>query len=246
MAHRTPTRLIVLVGPALLLAGQAWAGTLYDPALASLPSAQGWTTSSIGPFAQSVAGGVYNFGTLASDAVRAGSARAGVPGLDTSTGFTLDFDLRVLSEAHARPERGGFSFIVTGADTAHALEIAFWTDHVWVYTNSFAHGADAAFDTTQATHYALTVANQGYALSADGVSLFSGALADYSAFGAPYNVASFIFFGDDTGSARAQVELGRVSLTPVPEPATTALLIGGLLSLALWQRRCATTVKRSE
>lgn len=233
MAYRTHNQLIGLVGPALLIAGQACAGTLYDPALDTLPSAQGWSTSNLGPFSQSVAGGVYSFGTLASDAVRAGSARAGVPGLDTSVGFTLDFDLRVLGEAHTRPERAGFSFLVTGADTHHALEIAFWTDHVWVYTSSFAHGADAALDATRFTHYELAVANQGYVLSADGVSLFSGALADYSAFGAPYNLASFIFFGDDTGSARAQVELGAVSLAPVPEPATTALLTGGLLGVAL-------------
>ncbi len=157
-------------------------------------------------------------------------------GLDTAAGFTLDFSLKVLQEAHADNTRAGFSFIVTGADTSKAIEIAFWTDHVWAYTSGFEHGADAAFATTGMNDHALVVKNDEYTLSAGGSKLLEGSMVDYSAQGAPYNVASFPFFGDDTSRARSQIELGSVALAPVPEPATWALLAARLLGLG-WRRR---------
>lgn len=237
------SRLRALAAAALLAttwaAGSARAVTLYDPSLGSVPSAQGWVTTGIGPYTQGTSGGLYQFGTLATDLTRAGSAMTGLSLLDTAAGFTLDLDLRVIAESHSRDERAGFSLIVTGSDPSRAIEIAFWTDHVWAYTADFAHGVDAAFDSTVATDYTLTVQNQQYTLAAGGVTLFGGSLVDYRAQGAPYTVPGFLFFGDDTSSARASVEVGAVSVAAigaVPEPATVLLLAGGLIALALRRR----------
>ena len=242
MKHFDMCAMISAAGLAAVLAapgGVAQAGTLYDPALNTLPSAQGWTTAGFGVYSQSVAAGAYHFDTLPGNSTMAGSALVGVPALDTAAGFTLDFNLKVLSESHTRDERAGFSLIVTGLDPTHAIEIAFWTDHVWGYTASFQHGVDAAFATTVNTDYSLVVHAQTYTLLANGASLLSGVLVDYGAQGAPYTTPGLLFFGDDTTSGKAAVELGSINVTAVPEPTTTALLGGGLLALVLWRRRAA-------
>ncbi len=216
----------------------AGAATLYDPGLKTLPSAQGWTTSAMfGPFSESAVSGRYEFETLSADVTRAGSALVNLPALDTSAGFTLGFTLRVVSESHLNDNRAGFSFIVTGLDPAHALEVAFWSNHVWAYTGSFTHGADKPFDTTATHDYSLAVKNNTYVFTGDGTPLLSGALIDLAAGGPVYTQAGLLFFGDDTSSARSQIELGRVSLSPVPEPGTVPLLAAGLIGLAWWRRR---------
>jgi len=237
MRHPFGVRTLGTAAGLLFALQVASASTLYDPGLNTLPSAQGWSASVPSGATQAVAGGVYTLDTTASNGLKAGSALTGVAALDTSAGFTLDFDLHVVSESHARPERGGFSFIVTGLDAAHAVEIAFWSDHVWAYTGSFDHGADAAFDTATTTHaYSLAVKNNAYVFTADGATLLSGALINLAAGGPVYTQAGLVFFGDDTTSAQSHAELGRVTLAAIPEPATGALLASGLLGLA-WLRR---------
>ena len=143
---------------------------------------------------------------------------------------------RVLTEAHANANRAGYSVIVTGTDPSHALELGFWGDRVFAYTASFARGAEALLATTSTTHYVLNVTNNHYTLTGNSIELLSGALLDYGARGAPYTNPGFLFFGDDTSSARSSTELGLVSLTPIPEPATVALLLAGLLAVA-WRGR---------
>ena len=109
----------VSVAAALLCAAQAAiSAPLYDPALGSLPSAQGWSTTGVGPFTESVNAGHYQFGTLAANAIQAGSAHFNTASIDTVAGFTLDFNLRVVGEVHARDDRAGFSVIVTGQNPA--------------------------------------------------------------------------------------------------------------------------------
>lgn len=228
-------RIAALTGAVLAAAcGLADAATgLYDPSLGTLPSQQGWSTAGTPGFTQSVSD-VYRFDTRLADGVMAGSTLNLPTAFDTVGGFELDFSLRIVSETHARPERGGFSIIVTGNDPAHALELAFWDDRVFAYTPSFARGAEAMSTTTATTAYSLVVASDRYTLLGDGRTLLSGTLVDYGAFGVPYSQPGFLFFGDDTSTARANVEVGRIALiAAVPEPSSAALLVAGLMLLAL-------------
>jgi hypothetical protein len=174
--------------------------------------------------------------------------------LNTATGFSLSFNLQVLSESHVTTNRAGFSVIAVGNDPAHAIELAFWNDRVWAYAydasapDHFVHGTEALFNTTSTSHtFELQVLNQQFALQADGHTLFTGALANYTAQGAPYNVSNFLFFGDNTSRASANVLLGAVSLgaaptsiSPVPEPAGVALMLAGLgiVAGAVRRSRC--------
>lgn len=236
-----PSRFLNRLFAGLLLTisiGSAGAVTLYDPALGSLPSAQGWTTSSTAGM-QSVSGGLYHLDTTASPAVQAGSALFGVPAFDARTGFELDFVLRIRSETHTRPERGGFSVIVTGNDPSRALELAFWEDRVFAYTASFACGSEAIWTTTATTAYALRVSADRYALFGDGSLLLTGALVDYGGAGFPYTQPGLLFFGDDTTSAQVGADIGRIATTvaAVPESSSAALLLAGVAALSCLERR---------
>lgn len=219
----------------LLFVAQAAAVTLYDAALGSLPSAQGWSSLQLGAApTQSVAGGAYRLDTTGPGVVYFGNARSA--SLDTAAGFDLSFSLQVLSEAHTSSNRSGYSMVMVGADPTKALEIAFWSDHVWAYdfnaADGFVHGADAAFDTTQVRQYELSVRHSNFTLTGDGALLLAGALRDYTLGGPPYTSPNFLFFGDDSSRGNSVTELGSVTLTPVPEPASAALLVAGLAGLA--------------
>jgi hypothetical protein len=229
-----------------LLALPAVAQTLYNGALGTLPTAQGWSTLSLGAAgSESMVSGVYQLDTTGAGVVYYGNARISATPLDTATGFTLQFNLKVLAETHTDSSRAGFSVLVTGADPTRALEIAFWTDHVWTYdyNGGFVHGADVAFDTTAALHsYTLAIANQQYQLSANGSLLLSGALKDYTPGGAPYTTPNFIFFGDDTSRGTSITQMASMTLTPVPEPAALALWLAGLAAVggtAVFRRSAA-------
>lgn len=96
------------------------------------------------------------------------------------------------------------------------------------------------------TRWALQVQGDAYALMrADtGQTLLQGALRNYSAqtgFGAnAYKTPSFLFAGDNTSSAAGAWVVDRLSLTtPVPEPASAGLMLGGgaLLAAACRRRR---------
>lgn len=243
MQTRFITRCVAAGLGSLLSVGAAQAVILYDPTLGTLPSAQGWFASGEGPaFSESVVNSAaYLLDTTADAATKAGFARFGQTGLNTVTGFKLEFTLRVIAESHvANPNRAGFSVIMTGTgDASHALELSFWDDEVWAATSGFTHGTHAAYDTTNPRLYSLAVQNNSYTLYGGGQFLFSGALIDFPANANPvYNLPGFLFFGDDTTSAKASVELGEISISAVPEPASGALLLAGLAALG-WRRRSA-------
>lgn len=111
-------------------------------------------------------------------------------------------------------DRAGFSVIVLSNDL-RGIELAFWQDEVWAQADSplFTHAEGAAFDSGAGrTHFRLEVRRDRYELRADGGLLLAGPLRDYSTFGSPYNIADFVFFGDDTSRGRTLAELARIEV----------------------------------
>jgi hypothetical protein len=237
MTHRLAPICAAVVATACF-SHAASAVTLYNPSLGTAPSAQGWFTSSNSAAATAgVSGGSYRLDTTADPAISAGSALLRTAPLDTSGGVDLGFTLQVSTESHLSADRSGYSVIAVGSNPANAIEIAFWGDRVWAYGTSFTHGVEALIDTSVVHAYSLTLQNQRFSLSADGVSLLTGSLVDYSAQGGIYAMGNSLFFGDDTSRAASSVALGSITLAPVPEPATAGLfLLGGAL-LAVRRRR---------
>ena len=118
------------------------------------------------------------------------------------------------------------------------MGLGIWTATVGAQTDSpclFTHGGEVSFDTSAGeVSYALDILNNSYQLSADGNAILSGTLKNYSAFGAPYNVGNYLFLGDNTSSAGADVVLGAISLstlTAVPLPLPLLLLGASLAGL---------------
>jgi len=231
---------------------------LYDGSLNSPPNLQGWyfvTNPLSGAQAvQSAGGGATNLDSTPKISEAAGyfsdipifPSHPDVGVLDSSAGFALVFDVQVVSEDHSgSSDRAGFSVIVMD-NAAKGVELGFWTDEIWAQTDVplFEHSGSeqAAFDTTAAiTRYKLIFGPGGYTLLADGTPLFGGALKDYSAFDAsslpmdPYETPNFIFLGDDTRSASAEVDISRVEL--IPEPSTAIVLAAGFFASMMRSRR---------
>jgi hypothetical protein len=152
------------------------------------------------------------------------------PVLDRSAGYSVSFDLRLLSETHASNDRAGLSIIVLGHDL-QGIELGFWTNEIWAQSGpTFTHAEGAAFNTTaKITTYDLNISGSTYTLLADSVPVLTNTLRDYSAFGFPYTTSNWIFLGDDTSSARGSFEVSRIAF--VPEPAALLPLTVMLLAL---------------
>ena len=215
------------------------ATVLYDAGLNTQPGAQAWTSFFLGG-TQSVAGGALTVDTSSSETIQGGYSRSD-QSVDSATGVTLGFDLKMLTETHTgSSNRAGFSVILLDG-SAMGIEIGFWADEVWSQDDSplFVRAETAGYDTTaDFVHYELTLAGSAYTLTADGSPLLTGAIRDYSAFaGFPdvYETPNFIFFGDDTTSAGASWQVQQVALNTIPEPAS--LLPLGMLAIALKRRR---------
>jgi predicted extracellular nuclease/Ca2+-binding RTX toxin-like protein len=133
-------------------------------------------------------------------------------------------------------DRSGFSAIVIGNDLK-GLEIGFFSDRIWVQEDGtsptdpklFTQAESVSFDTTKQATYTLTVLGDKYTLQAKEIggsnaptATLYGVLRDYSQSGAtvtlngrsvpPYNTPNFVFFGDDTTSARASFNLSNISI----------------------------------
>jgi hypothetical protein len=130
------------------------------------------------------------------------------PKIDRHSGFSVHFRLAVRSENHVRRERAGVSVIVIG-DDLQGVELGFWEHEVWAQLDDplFTHGEGALFETAADVDYTLTLIGDRYELEASGRRVLEGPLKNYSSFGFPYDRRSFLFYGDDTGSAAADMEL---------------------------------------
>ncbi len=168
-----------LAAVALLLvsAPTAWSDvvTLYDPSLGSLPANQGWISLVLPPATQAINGGLLQLNTTPerettagyfSESLWNGSAEhPRMPMLDRLQGYTIGFQLQVLSEDHddtrddngdGKDDRAGFSVIAISQDLL-GLELGFFEDRIWAYaaagegTNSlFTQAEGVAYDTTTA------------------------------------------------------------------------------------------------
>ncbi|MBI1367371.1 MAG: PEP-CTERM sorting domain-containing protein [Planctomycetes bacterium] len=224
-----------------MLSASARATVIYDGSLNTEPGAQGWTQFFVGG-THSAAGGIESVNTLSSESVQGGFSRSSTP-IDSTTGMTLSFNVKLLSETHnGSSNRAGLSVIFLDSNKK-GIEIGFWADEVWSQDDSplFVRGeVNHSFDTTAAyVNYALTLHNGSYELSANGASILSGLMRDYSAFAGfpdPYETPNFIFLGDDTTSAAASWQLTQVSLSAIPEPTAGLMLLLGV-GAAMMRRR---------
>ena len=224
----------------LLFAKGAFAAILYDASLGTLPAAQGWSFAALfGSPSQSVGGNVLNLDTTSTSAIRAGYLRLDQV-IDSATGVRLSFSAQLLTEVHASYDRAGFSVILLN-EASRGIELGFWTTpgRIWAQSGpAFTQAEGAAFSTGAAIiDYTLELQGGSYALSAGGKPVLNGPTRDYSSFGFPYNVKNFIFFGDDTMSARASVDLATIAISVVPEPGGAAMMLAGLALVAAALRK---------
>lgn len=166
------------------------------------------------------------------------------PTLDRGLGFELSFVLAITSENHASVDRAGFSVLLLGSDS-RGIELGFWENEIWAQTSNpiFKHGEGVSIDTRQQRSYQLRIVNDTYSLLEGSTSLLSGSVRDYTASGQlPYTLPNYLFLGDNTSSASADIQLGTVTLqsnlTAVPEPSSLYLVSTCLLIVNAVGRRC--------
>ena len=188
---------------------------------------------------QTASGGVTNLDTSSSESIRAGYANynnSGLvnslfPVLDNNAGYTLSFTIKVNSQTNNGSNgdyRAGFSAIVLGNDKK-GIELGFRNPNTYTNIPDIFSQNSAAFNTpgernaslggilSNLNTYNLTVLGNGYTLTNGGNTLLSGLLRDYtSAVGLltdVYRTPNFIFLGDNTTSAGANVDIQRIALT---------------------------------
>ncbi len=246
-------RLLAVVVVGWVAPAHAALVTLYDGN--GLPADQPWLVYADdsllgGSVTQTaVAGGVQ----LTSDAlVRAGVSNyvpllntlknGAFPGLERANGFELSFTAQLQSESHQSNDRAGFSVILLGSDGL-GIELGFWQNEIWAQTSAplFTHGTGTLIDTTIQRDYRLRIEGNDYTLFGDANQILTGSLQDYTAFGsAPYTLQNYLFLGDNTTSAAADVILGPIALesnlAAIPEPSSALLLLASLPLLAAGRR----------
>ncbi|NTU82469.1 MAG: hypothetical protein HGA45_24375 [Chloroflexales bacterium] len=149
------------------------------------------------------------------------------PAMRRASGYTLSFVAQVMRETHSLDDRAGFSVIVLG-DDGWGVELGAWADRVWAQNDGatlFTQGEGVNLDLTAPVAFALRIEGDRYTLVADGAEVLSGPLRLYtparsleSPLPGLYYVPNFIFLGDNTSRAGAEVRLLAVSLETVELP----------------------------
>lgn len=170
------------------------------------------------------------------------------PGLDRDTGYSLSLGFKVTDETHTgNSNRAGFSITLIG-DDLQGIELGFQGNSIFAQNPSFTAGetntsSDIATRLASYQRWQLGVTGGSYVLSQGGTTFLSGALRNYSAYSGlgqdAYRTPNFLFFGDNTSSAKANFSIDYAAITtaPVPEPRTYALLLAGLVLLGAASRR---------
>lgn len=142
---------------------RAQTSVLYDGSLKTTPSAQGWFF--IGTGGTQTAPGESGYATLdttASNSIQAGYSILTPFALKRTTGFTVRFDVRLVTENHdagdkngdGLSDRAGFCVLALG-DDRKGVELDFWAGEVWPQSDSplFLHlpGPERAFLNTTAS-----------------------------------------------------------------------------------------------
>jgi len=209
---------------------------LFDGA-SGLPASQGWSFLSLPAGASQTLGSTStNLDTTASSSFSAGYNILPPISLDLNLGFHFFFDVRVNSETHSSNDRAGFSVILLSSNL-QGIELAFWSNEIWAQNQNFTHGEGVVFATSALTHYELFLDAAGYRLHADDQLLLSGSLRNYSGqsaspLAAVYSIPNFLFLGDDTTSAAANIDFASAAIEEVPEPATLGLFFAAATLLA--------------
>lgn len=148
------------------------------------------------------------------------------PLLDRVGGYQVLFTVQVMTETHISRDRAGFSLLVVSGDK-RGIELGFWTDEIWAQEGGtirpFTHAEGAAFTTTvELIDYRLSVMGNTYTLAANGSTVLTGSLRDYTLAPPPplplnpYNTPNLIFLGDDTSSAQARIKLQYAAVINAP------------------------------
>jgi hypothetical protein len=213
----------------LLLATPLLTGaqTLYNGSLDTLPENQGWTYAALGSATETLTGNTVMLDTTASTSTEAGWSEVSPEDLNRTNGFTLQFTLQMNSETHTSTNRSGFSIIVLGDDKS-GIELSFWTNTIFAESDSplFTQAENVSFVTTGSLiSYNLTLLATSYILTANGATILSGPIRNYTAFSGfpdPYSTPDFLFFGDNTSSASASFNVGALTLIFPPQLTITA------------------------
>ncbi len=243
-----------------LTADRADATVLYDGSLGTLPSAQGFFYQDLpGGIVPVAVGGATTLDTTPlGDVSMSGFFRLSPVPLDSSLGYVLSFSVDIRAESHTNSERAGFSVIAVGSNVApgvpSSIEIGFQDGRVFSQNDTPLFGNPAAessaFDPVGVgfVDYDLVVLGSSYELFADNTSILAGSLRDYTAFAGildPYETPNFIFFGDNTTSAQANINFRSAEVNAVPEPSTAVglLALGTLAGIGCFVRRRRSSAK---
>lgn len=223
----------------LAIAASANAQTVLYDAAGGLKVSQygGWTVFPTS--LESFSSGATLYDASALNSLQGGFSRFDQT-LNRNVGYDLSFTLKVNAENHTSGNRAGVSVIALSNDL-FGIELGFWEDRVWAQSGpSFTKAEEGLFTTTALTNYNLKIIGNSYALYANGGAspVVTGALRDYSSAGLVYGIPNFMFFGDDTTSARGAFSTQRITLgAAAPEPTSVWLLGLGLATLTIRARR---------